>query len=127
MHGYGFVTKPKGNVTGFFIQLPNEKSIYSSSVTIYIDTVDKVLKEYKPVIRVVAFGTAQLDIFKPLLMTMAEIIRFVQNSPDKVITNHLEAVNHCPTTGEQLRSKLTTYGVLGKAYVPQDGEMIEFE
>ncbi|MEW7277439.1 MBL fold metallo-hydrolase [Aquimarina sp. 2201CG1-2-11] len=126
-HGYGFVAKPMGNVMGFFIQLPNEKSIYLSSDTIYTEDVDKVLKVYKPEISVVASGTAQLDIFKPLLMTMNDILKFVKNSPGKVIANHLEAVNHCPTSREQLEKELGKHGLIEKTYIPDDGEVIEIK
>jgi len=45
VHGYGFVAKPMGNVSGFYINLPNEKSVYLSSDTIYTDSVHKVLTE----------------------------------------------------------------------------------
>ena len=34
-HGYGFIAKPMGNVIGFYLKLPNQKSIYLSSDTIY--------------------------------------------------------------------------------------------
>jgi len=124
-HGYGFVAKPMGNVMGFYIQLPNEKSIYLSADTIYTDDVDKVLKQYKPDINVVACGTAQLDIFKPLLMTMDDIVKFVQNSPGIVIANHLEAVNHCPTTRQQLKDELRKQGLREKTRIPNDGDTIE--
>jgi len=126
-HGYGFVSKPMGNVMGFYIKLPNEKSIYLSSDTIYTDDVDKVLKQYKPDISVVACGTAQLDIFKPLLMTINDIISFVRNSPGKVIANHLEAVNHCPTTRKQLSDALSKHKLIEKTYIPEDGQIIKFE
>lgn len=126
-HGYGFVAKPMGNVMGFFVQLPNEKSIYLSSDTIYTDSVDKVLTQYKPEVSVVACGTAQLDIFKPLLMTMDDITKFVKNSPGKVIANHLEAVNHCPTSRKQLNSELTKLGLIEKTNIPKDGETIEIK
>jgi len=124
-HGYGFISKPMGNVMGFYIELPNQPSIYLSSDTIYTDAVDKVLKQYKPDIGVVACGTAQLDVFKPLLMTMEDIIKFVRNSPGKVITNHLEAVNHCPTTRKRLKKELGNKGLLDKTFIPEDGELIE--
>ncbi len=126
-HGYGFISKPMGNVMGYFIKLPNEKSVYLSSDTIYTKDVAKVLKEYKPEISVVASGSAQLDIFKPLLMTMEDIIKFVQNAPGKVIANHLEAVNHCPTTKEQLELALTNKGLIENVFIPKDGQLIEFE
>ncbi|WP_430426390.1 MBL fold metallo-hydrolase [Maribacter litoralis] len=126
-HGYGFVAKPMGNVMGFYIQLPNEKTIYLSADTVYTENVDKVLKQYKPDINVVACGTAQLDIFKPLLMTMDDIITFTKNAPGIVIANHLEAVNHCPTTRVQLATELKKQGLIEKTRIPNDGETIEIE
>jgi len=44
-HGYGFISKLMGNVMGFYIKLPNQKSIYISADTIYTNAVNKVLKE----------------------------------------------------------------------------------
>lgn len=125
-HGYGFVAKPAGNVMGFYIELPNQPSIYLSSDTIYTEHVDKVLKEYKPDISVVAAGSAQFDIFKPLLMTVDDIVKFIENAPSKVIANHMEAVNHCPTTRENLKQTLERKNLLDKTFIPKDGELIDF-
>jgi L-ascorbate metabolism protein UlaG (beta-lactamase superfamily) len=122
VHGYGFVAKPMGNVMGFYIELPNEKSIYLSADTIYTDDVHKVLNELKPEISVVACGTAQLDIFQPLLMTITDILKFVKNAPSQVIANHLEAVNHCPTTRNQLKNEISKIGLSEKIFIPNDGE-----
>ena len=124
-HGYGFIAKPAGNVMGFFIELPNQPSIYLSSDTIYTDDVDKVLTDYQPAISVVAAGTARFDIFKPLLMTVKDVVRFTKNAPGKVIANHLEAVNHCPTTRKDLSHRLMHEGLLKKSYIPEDGDWIE--
>lgn len=125
-HGYGFVAKPMGNVMGFYIELPNQPSIYISSDTIYTDVVDEVLKQYKPEIAVVAAGSAQFDLFSPVLMTMDDILTFVRNSPGKVIANHLEAINHCPTTRKDLRAILEKHGLSEKVYIPKDGEVVVF-
>lgn len=122
VHGYGFVAKPMGNVMGFYIELPNEKSIYLSADTIYTEDVHKVLTQLKPEIAVVACGTAQLDVFQPLLMNMEDILKFVKNAPGKVIANHLEAVNHCPTKKEDLRKVVTKLGLIEKIFIPKDGE-----
>lgn len=124
-HGYGFVAKPMGNVMGFYIKLPNEKTIYLSADTIYTKDVDKVLKQYKPDINVVACGTAQLDVFKPLLMTMEDITKLIKNATGTTIANHLEAVNHCPTTRTQLADELKKQGLIEKTRIPNDGEIIE--
>lgn len=126
-HGYGFVSKLMGNVMGFYIELPNQKTIYLSSDTIYTDAVDKVLKQYNPDISVVAAGKAQLDIFQPLLMKEEDIIKFVKNAPKYVIANHLEAVNHCPTTKSGLRKELKAKGLISKVHIPEDGEVLNFD
>ena len=127
VHGYGYISKPMGNVMGYYIQLPNEKSIYLSSDTIYTDDVHKVLMDYKPDISVVASGRAQLDFFQPILMRMEDIVRFVKNAPHKVLANHLEAVNHCPITRKALSAELAKNGLMEKTLIPEDGEVMVFE
>jgi L-ascorbate metabolism protein UlaG (beta-lactamase superfamily) len=125
-HGYGFVAKPMGYVMGYFIKFQEGKSLYLSSDTVFTSDVSKVLHNHQPDISVVACGSAQLDVFQPLLMTMTDIIRFVNEAPSKVICNHLEAVNHCPTTREDLRLNLTQRGLLEKTWIPRDGEFKEY-
>ncbi|WP_353777004.1 MBL fold metallo-hydrolase [Winogradskyella sp. 3972H.M.0a.05] len=123
-HGYGFVAKPMGNVMGFYFEFENEPSLYLSSDTIYTDDVDKVLRDYKPDISVVASGTAQLDVFQPLLMRIDDIVKFAKTAPGKVIANHLEAVNHCPTKRSYLKARFEQEGLSDKTFIPEDGELI---
>ena len=125
-HGYGFIAGPMGNVMGFHIELPNTPSIYISADTIYTDDVDKVLQELKPDLSVLACGSAQLDIGKPLLMHLDDIVKFAQNAPNKVFANHLEALNHCPTSRAALEKRLTNEGLLNKVFIPNDGDVIEW-
>jgi len=125
-HGYGWIRLFMGDGIGYYLDLPNEPSIYISGDTIFTDDVKKVLSEFKPDISIVAAGSARLDIGKPILMTIEEITKFVEQSPGKVIANHLEALNHCPTTREQLKKKLSGKGLLEKVFIPNDGETIEF-
>lgn len=124
-HGYGFVSKLMGNVIGFFIKLPNQKSIYLSSDTIYTDSVDKVLHKYKPEISVLACGTAQFDFFSQLIMNFEDILKFVKNSPGKVIANHMESINHCPLTRKELKIILTKNKLIDKVFIPEDGEKMD--
>lgn len=124
-HGYGFVSKPMGNVIGFYLKLPNQKSIYLSSDTIYTDAVAKVLKEYKPEISVLASGAAQFDLFKQLIMNVDDILKFVATTPGKVIANHMESINHCPLTRKKLRALLIENNVSDKVLIPEDGAILE--
>ncbi|MEM6297943.1 MAG: MBL fold metallo-hydrolase [Bacteroidota bacterium] len=125
-HGYSSVAKKMGNVMGFYVELPNEKSIYLSSDTIYTDDVHRVLTDLKPEIAVVACGSAQLDLFQPILMRMDDILKFIKNAPIKVIANHLEAVNHCPTKREELKAQVESIGELDRVLIPDDGEIMSF-
>lgn len=122
-HGYGFVASIMGNVIGFYIELANT-SIYISADTIYTDAVDKVLSEMKPDLTVLASGTAQFDFGKPLIMDFDDIIKFVKNSPKMVYANHMESLNHCPTTRQQLKELLAEHRLLNKVLIPEDGESI---
>ncbi|WP_026728038.1 MBL fold metallo-hydrolase [Flavobacterium denitrificans] len=126
LHGYGFIAKLMGNVMGFYIELANEKSIYISSDTIFTDDVQKVLIELKPEIATVACGTARLDFGQPLLMRMNDILKFAALAPGKVFANHLEALNHCPTTREELKRALSENDLLSKTAIPNDGYAIEY-
>jgi len=124
-HGYGFVAKPMGNVIGFYLKLPNQKSIYLSSDTIYTTAVDTVLKEYKPDISVLATGAAQFDLFKQLIMNTDDILKFVKTTSGKVIANHMEAINHCPLTRVKLKKLLAKNNLAQKVLIPEDGEMMD--
>ena len=126
IHGYGFISKLMGNVMGFHIELPNEKSIYISSDTIFTEHVQKVLVEFKPEIAVVACGTARLDIGQPLLMRMNDILKFVALAPNQVFANHLEALNHCPTKRSELRAALEDNNLLSKVSILEDGENVSY-
>ncbi|MCD9574309.1 MBL fold metallo-hydrolase [Flavobacterium soyae] len=126
LHGYGFIARLMGNVMGFYIELPNEKSIYISSDTIFTDDVQKALIELKPDIATVACGTARLDIGQPLLMRINDILKFTTLAPGKVFANHLEALNHCPTTREELRKALTENNLLSKVAIPSDGTSVDY-
>ena len=114
------------NGAGYFVQLPNEPSIYISGDTVYTKDVERALSEFKPDIAVVAAGSASLDVGGPILMPLDEILSFVNAAPNKVIANHLEALNHCPTTRSALKDTLETEGLLSKTSIPNDGEVLSF-
>lgn len=123
-HGYGKVAELMGHVMGYFIVLDNKKSIYLSSDTVYTDAVDKVLSSYQPDISVLACGSAQLDEYEPILMTMKDIVKFVRKAPNFVVANHLEALNHCPTTRQELRERLRDENLSENIWIPEDGETL---
>lgn len=126
-HGHSWIHHTMANGAGYVLRLPDEPSIYISGDTVYTPDVERALKEFRPDIAVMASGTATLDISKPILMPMDELVQFVRTAPGKVVANHLEALNHCPTTREQLRKELEDLGLLSKVHIPDDGDELAFE
>ncbi len=123
-HGHSWLHRFMANGAGFYLELENEPSIYISGDTVYTKSVDQVLTELKPDIAVVAAGGASLDFGGHILMTMDEIAAFIKKAPHKVIANHMEALNHCPVTREQLRNELKKRHLLSKTLIPSDGEIL---
>lgn len=126
-HGHSWMHNFMANGAGFFLQLPDEPSIYISGDTVFTDDVNRALFEFKPDIAVVAAGGASLDVGGPILMSIEEIIAFIETAPNKVVANHMEALNHCPTTRSILKQKLKEKDLLSKTFIPHDGETLNIE
>jgi L-ascorbate metabolism protein UlaG (beta-lactamase superfamily) len=127
LHGHGWIQGIMANGAGFYLHLPDEPSIYISGDTLYTRDVERVLIEFEPDIAVMASGSASLDVGGPILMTMEELITFAKHAPGKVVANHLEALNHCPTTRSKLKRELERNGFMSKVYIPKDGDVLNFE
>ncbi len=127
LHGHSWIHNLMANGSGFFLQLPDEPTIYISGDTVYTKDVERALTELKPDIAVMASGSASLDISDPILMPLEELVIFVKTAPRVVIANHLEALNHCPTTRLPLKQTLEQKGLLSKTFIPSDGETLNFD
>ncbi|NVN83588.1 MULTISPECIES: MBL fold metallo-hydrolase [unclassified Vibrio] len=125
-HGHGWIHKVMANGVGFFLELPNEPSIYISGDTVLTDHVKRALSELKPDITVVAAGQAQMDVGQPLLMPQDEVMEFIRLSPNKVIANHMEALNHCAIDHGTLLKSLEQHDLASKVAIPADGETLEY-
>ena len=125
-HGHGWVHRLMANGAGFYLKLPAEPSIYISGDTVFTQDVARALTELKPDIAVMAAGSACLDVGGPILMPLDELLAFARTAPGCVVANHLEALNHCPTTRSQLKEQLAQAGLLAKVIIPEDGETIVF-
>ena len=126
MHGHTWIHALMANGIGFFLDLPDEPSIYITGDTVYTENIHRALVEFKPDIAVVAAGSASLDVGGPILMPLDEIMRFVETAPGMVLANHMGALNHCPTTRETLQQVLEEHGLLGKTIIPEDGDTVPF-
>jgi L-ascorbate metabolism protein UlaG (beta-lactamase superfamily) len=125
VHGYGAIGWLMGPGLGYLIEMRGEPSLYISGDTVLTDEVRRVLVDHRPDVAVVAAGIASLDVGRPILMPLEEILEFVRLAPGLVIANHLEAINHCPMTRERLRRALDREGLSDKVRIPEDGAVVE--
>lgn len=121
-HGKGWIHRFMANGAGYFIELPNEPSIFISGDTILTPHIKRAITKFQPDLTVVACGHASMDLGKALLMDLEEIIEFIKLSPKEVYANHMEALNHCSLGREDLRARLDKENLLHKVYIPNDGD-----
>ena len=67
---------------------------------------------------------SRLDVGRPILMDLDEILEFVRLAPGAVVATHMEALNHCPTTREDLRVAVEHAGLAHRVRIPRDGEVV---
>lgn len=123
-HGGCVMSKLMGPGAGYVIRLPDEPSLYIAGDTILTEVVREALSSERPDVCLLPCGSAQLDFGGPILMPLEEIIDFVRLAPGRVVCNHLECLNHCPTTRENLRAALRGAGLDQRAVIPDDGESV---
>lgn len=121
-HGYGWIHRLMANGAGYFLELPNEPSIYICGDTVFTHAVQEAILEFQPDIVVIAAGHASLDVGGALLMDMEDLLEVIRISPHKVIANHMDALNHCSITREKLKEQLMEGN--SKVIIPEDGQTI---
>lgn len=126
-HGHGWIATLMGPGVGYFIEQPGEPSVYIAGDTVLTDRVRDALTRLKPDIAIVAAGNASMDLGEPILMSLEEVMEFARLAPGRVIANHLEALNHCPITREELSEAAHAAGLQDKIEIPHDGQSIKFE
>lgn len=124
-HGRGIIGMLMGPGAGYYIELPDEKTIYISGDTIMTQSVRNVLSDMKPDISILNAGTATLDFGKPILMSISEQLDFIKTAPNKVVAVHLDAFNHCLTSRSMLREAVSKEGLSEKVIIPADGELMD--
>jgi L-ascorbate metabolism protein UlaG (beta-lactamase superfamily) len=125
-HGRGWVGSLMEHGVGYVIDLPGEPKVYLSGDTVLTDAVRDAIRVHRPDLVIVHAGAAQLDVGQPILMAIEEVLDLVRLAPGRVIANHMEALDHCPVTREQLRAQAESEGLTETLLIPADGEVLVF-
>lgn len=125
-HGHDELADELGPVSGFVISAEREPPLYIAGDTVFCPAVQNVLDLHHPAIVVVNAGGARFDRGEPVTMTAADVAKTQRAAPfARIVACHLEAINHCIETREQLREGLASAGLDGHVLIPHDGEALE--
>ena len=125
-HGTGDMRHHMGPVSGFIVRAEGSPILYLAGDTIWCPEVEESLDTHSPHVVVVNAGAAQFLEGDPITMTAEDVIRVCRAHPDALIVAvHMEAVNHCLLTRDDLREELDREGLAERVSIPADGETLE--
>jgi len=116
-----------GHPSGFYITAEGEQSIYFIGDSIWINEVENNLKTFQPDVVVVNAGFANLadEQLGAVIMGKDDILRINKIVPNAtIIAIHMEAVNHCLLSRQELKEFVTQHGIENKVIIPADGQQI---
>lgn len=126
-HGRGEILKLAGDVCGVVFKHANEKTLYVAGDTVWYEAVQEVIETCKPEIIVANGGDNQFLQGGSLVMGKDDLYHMHQAAPNsKIISVHMEAVNHWTLSREELKSFLAEKGISTSVLVPDDGESYTF-
>lgn len=125
-HGHGPEADMLGPGHGWFIAAPGEPSVFITGDTVLVDTVRNCIADMKPDIIVAPAGCANFGVGQDILFPLEDLVELAKIAPGKVVFNHMEALDHCPTKRTDLRTMMDNEGIGEKVLIPADGELINF-
>ena len=126
-HGRGEILKLAGVVCGVVFKHPTEKTLYVAGDTVWYDEVQNVIETHNPEIIVVNAGDNQFLLGGSLVMDKEDVYEVYKASPNaKIISVHMEAVNHWTLSREELKTYAIDKGISSNILVPEDGAIYSF-
>jgi L-ascorbate metabolism protein UlaG (beta-lactamase superfamily) len=113
-HGHDELAEGMGPVSGFVFE--GAQTLYVAGDTIWYEQVATTLDRFDPDLVVLNGGEAQFDQHEPITMGIEDVTAVREATDATVAVVHMEAINHCLLSREELRAG--TEDVL----VPADGE-----
>ncbi|MCJ8014548.1 MBL fold metallo-hydrolase [Paenibacillus sp. KQZ6P-2] len=122
-HGIGEIGQLMGQVSGYVFQADGEPTLYIAGDTIWCDDVKQALDQYRPDLTLVNAGGARFLEGGHIIMNEDDVVSLCRYAPyTKVAAIHMEAINHCFTTRNNLMERLTSEQLNSQVQIPRDGE-----
>jgi len=126
-HGQGLLGWLMGPVSGYYLAPPDEPSLYLVGDSVLTQNVLDAVVRLQPEVIIAPAGAANLGLGGDILFSVDELVEIIRHARGKVILNHLEALDHCPTPRAGLRQRMRQEGLSDQVLIPEDGETLTFE
>jgi L-ascorbate metabolism protein UlaG (beta-lactamase superfamily) len=125
-HGTGEIGDLMGPVSGFVVRAEGSPTLYVAGDTVFCPEVEEALDAHEPDVVIVNAGAARFLEGDPITMTTEDVVRVCRAAPEAlVVAVHMEAINHCLLTRDELGEELRREGPAGRVHIPADGETLE--
>jgi L-ascorbate metabolism protein UlaG (beta-lactamase superfamily) len=126
-HGTGEIGRQMAPVSGFVLRCEGEPTLYIAGDTIFCPEIESALATHHPNIAVLNAGAAQFTTGNPITMSAIDVAKVCRSAPDiPVVAVHMEAINHCLLTRDELLREMKNYKLEDRVVIPGDGETLEF-
>lgn len=129
-HGRGLFGWLMGPGVGFYLDHPGEPSVYLTGDTVLTQAVEDTIQTLRPEVIIAPAGAANFGVGPDILFSISELVELAalaKQQGARVVFNHLESLDHCPTTRVGLRELMRSRGLDEGVFVPEDGERLTFE
>jgi L-ascorbate metabolism protein UlaG (beta-lactamase superfamily) len=126
-HGTGEIAKKMAPVSGFLLRADDEPTLYIAGDTIWCGAVQDALDVHEPDVIVLNAGGARFLEGNPITMSAHDVVTVCRRSPKaKIVAVHMDAINHCLLTREDLAFLLAAERVKERVVIPSDAEWLGF-
>lgn len=115
-----------GDTMGIVFSAKDCKSVYLIGDSVLTDDVVNTLKQNHDIVIVNAGNAKVLGFDDSIIMNENDIKNIAKISTSKIIAVHLEAINHCVLTRNDLRDFVNKNNLNNRVLIPEDGETYIF-
>ncbi|WP_416841467.1 MBL fold metallo-hydrolase [Haloferax sp. DFSO52] len=115
-HGHGELAERMAPVSGYVFD--SDQTLYIAGDTIWYDAVAETLDRFDPDTVVLNAGEARFTHGEPITMGVPDVAAVREATGGQVIAVHMEAINHCLLTRDELRANTEN------VRIPDDGELL---
>lgn len=126
LHGEGWMGRLMAHGHGYLLEHPGQPSLYIAGDTVLSETVRGFVLQRQPDVCVIPAGGARFDLGGEIIMDLKQALTLGSLGRGLFVANHLEALDHCPTTRAELRAEAARRGLAERFLVPEDGQELVF-